>query len=177
VGWDHDHAGVFNWHERGSAIDQVKAKRASVAVVQLSFVRLTRVIAILLLLSAGVAARTVSHSFVCKASGGLDGPIRFEFYRDSSTRPKNDIRSFTVSMRTADDRWKAMWSILSSHGLTRPIEYGVTPPGFTAMIKPQKLTPGNVYAASASDGHGSSSRVTFGFDKDGRMIFLDSFER
>src|SRR4029450_7708679 len=95
---------------------------------------LMRVVTVMLLLSAGIAAEAVSYSFVSKASGRLGGPIRFEFYRDSTTRPKTDIESFTVSMRTADDRWKAMWSILSGRGLTQPIEYGVTPPGFTTMI-------------------------------------------
>ena len=135
-----------------------------------------RVIVVMLLLSAGIAAETMSHPFVSKASGRLGGPIRFEFYQDSITLPKTDIQSFTVSMRTADDRWKAMWSILSGRGLTKPIEYGVTPPGFTTMIQPQKLIPGRVYAGFATDGHGGSSRVTFGFDKDGKMTFPDSFE-
>src|SRR5205823_14516478 len=100
---------------------------------------LMRVVAVMLLLSAGIAAAAMSYSFVSKASGRLGGPIRFEFYHDSTTRPKTDIESFTVSMRTADDRWKAMWSILGDSGLTQPIEYGVTPPGFTTMIQPQKL--------------------------------------
>jgi len=132
-----------------------------------------RVVAVMLLLSAGIAAEAMSHSFVCKASGRLGRPIRFEFYRDSTNRPKADIRSFTVSIRTADDRWKAMWCISSGRGLTHPIEYGVTPPGFTTLIRPQKLIPGHVYAGHASDGNGGSSKVTFGFDKDGTMIFLD----
>ena len=138
---------------------------------------LIRAIAVVLLLSASVAAKTVSHSFVCKASGRLGGPIRFEFYNDSTTRPKTDIKSFTVSTRTADDRWKAMWSILGGRGLTQPIEYGVTPPGFTTMIQPQKLIPGRVYAGFATDEHGGSSGVTFGFDKNGKMIFPDSFDQ
>jgi hypothetical protein len=136
-----------------------------------------RVVAVMLLLSAGIAAEAMSHSFISKARGRLGGPIRFEFYRDSTTRPKTDIKSFTVSIRTDDDRWKAMWSILNGRGLTQPLEYGVTPPGFTTMIKPQKLIPGHVYAASATDGHGASSKVTFGFDKDGTMIFPDSFDQ
>ena len=135
-----------------------------------------RVVIAMLLLSAGVAAEAMSYSFVCKASGRLGRPIRFEFYGDSSTIPKTDIKSFTVSMRTDDDRWKAMWSILSGHGLAKPIVYGVTPPGFTTMIQPQKLLPGRVYAAFATDEHGGSSGVTFGFDKDGKMTFLDSFD-
>jgi hypothetical protein len=135
-----------------------------------------RVIAVMLLLAAGIAAEAMSRSFVSKASGRLDGPIRFEFYQDSTTHPKTDIKSFTVSMRTDDDRWKAMWSILNGPELTKPIEYGVTPPGFTTMIQPQKLIPGRVYAASATDGHGGSSGVTFGFDKNGRMTFPDSFD-
>ena len=137
---------------------------------------LMRLVAVMLLLFAGIAAAAMSYSFVSKASGRLGGPIRFEFYRDSTTRPKTDIKSFTVSMRTADDRWKAMWSILSGRGLTQPIEYGVTPPGFTTMIRPQKLVPGRVYAGHASDGQGGSSSVTFGFDKDGTMIFPDSLD-
>ena len=132
-----------------------------------------RVIAVILLLSVGIAAEAKSYSFISKASGRLGKPIRFEFYRGSSTHPKTDIKSFTVSIRTADDRWKAMWAILSGRGLTKPIEYGVTPPGFTTMIKPQKLIPGRVYVGLATDGHGGSSKVTFGFDKDGTMIFLD----
>ncbi|HEY6206149.1 MAG TPA: hypothetical protein VIW21_08295 [Chthoniobacterales bacterium] len=44
------------------------------------------------------------------------------------------------------------------------------------MVQPQKLIPGHVYAGHASDGHGGSASVTFGFDKDGTMIFLDSFD-
>ena len=127
-----------------------------------------RVVVILLFLFAGVAAEAKSYSFVCKASGRLSGPIRFEFYRDSTSRPKTDIKSLTVSIRTADDRWKAMWAILSGHGLTQPIEYGVTPPGFTTMIQPQKFMTGRVYAGFATDGHGGSSGVTFGFEKTGR---------
>ena len=134
-----------------------------------------RLVAAMLLLSAGIAAEAMSYSFVSKAHGHLGGPIRFEFY---VIRPrKTDIQSFTVSMRTEDDRWKAMWSILSGHGLTKPIVYGVTPPGFTTMIQPQKLIPGRVYAGSATDGHGGSSGVTFGFDKNGQMTFPDSFDR
>ncbi len=104
------------------------------------------------------------------------GPIRFAFFRDSANRPKTDIKSFTVSIRTADDQWKAMWSILNGRGLTGPIEYGVTPPGFTTMIQPQKLIPGRVYRESAADGHGGFSGVTFAFDMDGTMIFPDSFD-
>ena len=135
-----------------------------------------RVVAVMLLLAAGVAAGAMSYSFVCKASGRLGGRIRFEFYRDSTTSPKTDIKSFTVSLRTADDRWKAMWSILSGPALRQSIEYGVTPPGYTTMIQPQKLIPGRVYAGFATDGHGGSSGVTFGFDKNGRMTFPDSFD-
>ena len=138
---------------------------------------LMRVLAVMLLLCAGIAAEATSYSFVCKASGRLGGRIRFEFSGDSSTVPKTDIKSFTVSMRTDDDKWKAMWSILSGRGLTKPIEYGVTPPGFTTMIQPQKLIPGRVYAAFATDEQGGSSGVTFGFDKNGKMIFPDSFDQ
>ena len=134
-----------------------------------------RAFVVMLLLSAGIAAEAMSYSFISKASGHLGGPIRFEF-RDSTEHPKTDIKSFTVSMRTADDRWKAMWSILSGPGLTQPIEYGVTPPGFTTMIQPQKLISGRVYAGFATDEHGGSSGVTFGFDKNGKMIFPDSFD-
>jgi hypothetical protein len=136
-----------------------------------------RNVVVMLLLSAGIATGAMSYSFICKASGRLGGPIRFEFHGDSITHPKNDIKSFTVSMRTEDDRWKAMWSILNGRDLTKPIEYGVTPPGFTTMIQPQKLIPGRVYAASATDGHGGSSNVTFGFDKNGKMTFPDSLDQ
>ena len=136
-----------------------------------------RICAVMLLLSAAIAAGAMSYSFVSKVSGRLGGRIRFEFYSDSTTHRKTDIKSFTVSMRTEDDRWKAMWSILSGRDLTQPIEYGVTPPGFTTMIQPQKLIPGRVYGGFATDGHGGSSGVTFGFDKDGKMTFPDSFDR
>ena len=131
---------------------------------------------VMLLLSAGIVAEAMSYSFVSKASGRLGGPIRFEFYSGSTRRPKTDIQSFTVSIRTADDRWKTMWSILNGRGLTKAIEYGVTPPGFTTMIRPQKLLFGHVYKGFATDGHGGSSGVTFAFDKDGTMIFPDSFD-
>jgi len=137
---------------------------------------LMRVVAAIFLLSACIAAGAMSYSFVCKAKGQLGGPIRFEFYDDSTTSAKTDIQSFTVSLRTDDDRWKAMWSIAGGHGLTKPIEYGVTPPGFTTMIQPQKLIAGRVYQGSATDGHGGSSGVTFGFGKDGKMVFPDSFD-
>ena len=137
---------------------------------------LMRVVVAILLLFASIAAGAMSYSFVCKASGQLGAPIRFEFYDASTTHPKTDIKSFAVSLRTDDDRWKAMWSIVGDSGLTKPIEYGVTPPGFTTMIQPQKLIRGRVYAGFATDGHGGSSRVTFGFDKEGRMIFPDSFD-
>ena len=133
-----------------------------------------RVVAVMLLLSAGIAAESMSYSFVSKASGRLGGPIRFDFYRDSTTHPKTDIRSFTVSMRTADDRWKAMWSILSGRRLTQPIEYGVPPPSFTTSIQPQRLLPDRVYAAFASDGHGGSAGMYFRFQKDGALTFPDS---
>jgi hypothetical protein len=136
-----------------------------------------RTIALILLLSVGIAAGAASHTFVSKAKGRLGRPIRFEFYSQSATRPKTDITSFTVSIRVADDRWKAMWSISGGHGLTQPIEYGVTPAGFTTIIQPRKLIPGRVYSGSASDGHGGSSSLTFGFDKDGTMIFPDSFDQ
>ena len=135
-----------------------------------------RIVVAMLLLCASIAAEAMSYSFVCKAKGRLGGPIRFEFYGDSTTSPKTDIQSFTVSVRTDDDRWKAMWSIMGGHGLTKQIEYGVTPPGFTTMIQPQKLIPGRVYTGFASDGHGGSSGVTFGFGKDGKMVFPDSFD-
>ena len=135
-----------------------------------------RILAVTLLLSAGIPADAKSHSFVCKASGRLGRPIRFAFYRDTGNGPKTDIRSFTVSIRTADDRWKTMWAILNGRDLTQPIQYGITPPGFTTMIKAQKLIPGRVYAGFATDGHGGSSKVTFGFDTDGTMVFPDSVD-
>ena len=137
----------------------------------------SRVVAVMLLLSAGIAAEAMSYSFVSKASGRLGGPIRFEFYRNSIRHPKTDIKSFTVSIRTEDYRWRTMWAILNGPGLKQPIEYGVTPPGFTTVIRPQKLLPGHVYKANATDRHGGSSSVTFAFDTDGTMIFPDSFDQ
>src|SRR3954447_11228470 len=74
---------------------------------------LIRVVAVILLLSAAMAAEAKSYSFISKASGRLGKPIRFEFYGDSTKHLKTDIKSFTVSIRTADDRWKSMWAILS----------------------------------------------------------------
>ena len=127
-------------------------------------------------LCAGIAAAAMSHSFSCKVTGKLGTPIRFEFF-DSAKHPKTDIRSFSVSTRTEDYQWRAMWSILSGPHLKQSIEYGVTPPGFTTMIKPQKFMAGRVYAASATDEHGGSAKVTFAFDKDGTMIFPDSFDQ
>lgn len=138
---------------------------------------LMRILAVVLFLSGMLVAGTMSYSFGCKVSGRLGGPIRFEFYDESTKHSKTDIKSFTVSMRTEDDRWKAMWSILNGHDLTKPIEYGVAPPGFTTMIQPQKLISGRVYAASATDGHGGSASMTFGFDKNGKMTFPDSFDQ
>ena len=135
-----------------------------------------RVVAATLLLSAVIAAEAMSNSFVAKASGRLGGPIRFEFFRDSK-RPKTDVNGFTVSIRTEDYRWRTMWAIVNGPGLKQPIEYGVTPPGFTTMIRPQKLLPGHVYKANATDRHGGSSGVTFAFDTDGTMIFPDSFDQ
>ena len=135
-----------------------------------------RVVAAMLLLCVGIVAGAMSYSFVCKAKGRLGEPVRFEFSDDSGTHPKTDIQSFTVSMRTDDDRWKAMWSIAGGHGLTQPLDYGVTPPGFTTMIQPQKLIAGRVYKASATDGNGGSAGVTFGFGKDSEMVFPDSFD-
>ena len=135
-----------------------------------------RVAVVILLLSASIAAEAMSYSFVSKASGRLGGPIRFEFYRGSTKHPKTDIKSFTVSIRTEDYRWRTMWAILNGPGLKQPIEYGVTPPGYTTMIRSQKLLFGHVYKASATDGHGGSSGLTFAFDRDGTMIFPDSFD-
>ena len=132
---------------------------------------------VLAVLAGAIAADAVSYAFVSKASGRLGGPIRFAFYTGSSTHPKNDIKSFTVSVRTADDRWKAMWSIVGNRALTQPIQYGVTPVGFTTMIKPQKLITGRVYRGTAADERGGTSGVTFGFDTDGTMIFPDSFDQ
>ncbi len=134
------------------------------------------VAAIVFLLFAAAAAEAGSHSFVTKAQGRLGAPIRFEFYRASSTLSKSDIKSFTVSVRTDDDKWKTMWAILSGRDLTQPIRYGVTPPGFTTMVRPQALIPGRVYAAVATDEHGGSSKLTLGFDTDGTMIFPDSVD-
>lgn len=140
---------------------------------------LNRAVALLFILSAVViAAEAKSNSFVCKVTGELGRPIRFDFYDGSGKQPKTDIKTLTVSMRTEDDRWKAMWSVVNSGGsATQAIGYGVAPAGFTTMLKPQKLIAGRVYAASAIDQQGGSAHVTFGFDDDGKMIFPDSFDQ
>src|SRR5262245_28671475 len=97
---------------------------------------LMRAFSVMLLLSARIAAEAMSYSFISKASGHLGGPIRFEF-RDSTEHPKTDIKSFTVSMRTADDRWTPMRSILSDPGMARAVQNGVPRPGYSTMIQPQ----------------------------------------
>ena len=132
--------------------------------------RISYHVAVLLLLSG------CSYSFESRASGRLGGPIRFAFYRDSTTRAKTDIESFGVSVRTSDHRWKPVWWVEGGRRITQPIEYGVTPPGFTTRIPPQKLVSGRVYGGFASDGQGGSSGVTFRFDKHGNMTFPDSFD-
>ncbi len=138
---------------------------------------LMRVLAITLFLAAGIAVQAAPHSFVATASGRLGKPIRFEFFRGSTKGLRTEVKSFTVSTRTEDFKWRAMWSIVSAHSVIRQVQYGVTPRGFTTMINPEKLVPGRVYAASAIDGHGGSASITFGFDTDGIMIFPDSYDR
>ena len=126
-----------------------------------------RVVAVMLLLSAGIAAEAMSYSFVSKGSGRLGGPIRFEFYLDSTTRPKTDIKSFTVSMRTADDRWKAMWSIVSGRDLAQPDPVRSHASWFYHDDSPRSSFPVAFTLGSLPMDMGGSSGVTFGFDKDG----------
>jgi len=132
---------------------------------------LTRIVAVMLLLATASAALAMSYSFGSKASGRLDGPILFEFYRDSITRPKTDISRFVVSVRTPDHRWKPVWSVSGRSRVSQPIEYGIPPVGFTTSMRPKKLTSGRVYAAFASDGHGGSSMAVFRFERTGKMTF------
>jgi hypothetical protein len=132
--------------------------------------RISYQVAVLLLVSG------CSYSFESHASGRLGGPIMFAFYRDSTTRAKTDIESFGVSVRTPDHRWKAVWWVDAGRRITQPIQYGVTPPGFTTRIPPQKLIPGRVYSGFANDGHGGLSGITFRFDKHGTMTSPVSFD-
>ena len=55
-----------------------------------------------------------------------------------------------------------MWSILSA--VSAADCYGVTPPGFTTMINRSGSSPVALRRVRF-DGHGGSSGVTFGFDK------------
>ena len=116
----------------------------------------------------------MSYIFRTQVSGHLGGPIKFKFRDDVSKREKTNIESFAVSVRTPDHRWEAIWSIGEGRRVTQPIEYGVTPPGFTTQILPQQLLPGRVYAAFASDGHGGSAGILFRFSKDGTITFPES---
>src|SRR5262245_15280268 len=123
---------------------------------------LTRVALFTLLLSAGDAALAMSYSFRVTAVGRLDSPILFTFYRDSTGRVKTDIESFGVAERTPDHEWKPVWSIYEGRRrLAQAIQYGLTPDGFTTRIAPQRLHPGRVYTAFASDGNGGLASMYF----------------
>ena len=135
---------------------------------------LARVVFFMLLLSAGDAVLGMSYAFRVSISGRLDAPITFEFYGNSTTRVKTDIESFGIAARTSDHEWKPVWSIYEGRRVTQPIQYGLTPPGFTTRIAPQRLHPGQVYTAFASDGHGGHASMYFRFQKDGAITFPDS---
>src|SRR3954471_24296071 len=97
---------------------------------------LARVIAATLCVFAPAGAHAWSYAFSTHASGRLDAPITFEFRADSTGRAKMDISAFTVSIRTADHQWHAVWSIVGHARLRQPIQYPVTPPGFATHIPP-----------------------------------------
>jgi len=133
-----------------------------------------RSVALALCLVAVDIGLAMSYIFRTQVSGHLGGPIKFEFRDDVTKRQKTNIEEFAVSVRTPHQRWKAIWSIGEGRRVTQPIEYGVTPPGFTTQILPQQLVSGRIYGAFASDGHGGSAGILFRFRKDGTITFPES---
>ena len=98
-----------------------------------------RVVAVLLLLSAGIAAEAMSYSFVSKgaATGGL---IRFSFtvIRPHVPRPISSHSPFLCGPPMTGGR---RCRHVSGRRLTQPIQNGFTPPGFTTIIRPQSSFP------------------------------------
>ena len=135
---------------------------------------LRRVIVIALFVCGASAAVAISYTFRTRISGRLQGPVLFEFYREGTTRPKTDIVSLCVSVRTPDDLWKPVWLIDGGHRVTQPIEYGVTPAGFNTLVAPQKLRPDRTYMAGAVGRGGGHSSPYFRFRKDGKIMFPNS---
>jgi hypothetical protein len=135
---------------------------------------LARVVAASLCVFAPTVTHAWSYAFSTHASGRLGAPITFEFRGDSTGRAKTDISEFTVCIRTADHRWRPVWSIVGHSRLRQAIDYGVTPSGFATRIPPQTLRARQVYAAFASDGRGGSSGLYFRFDLAGEMKFPSS---
>jgi hypothetical protein len=135
---------------------------------------LARVVILTLLVSTASAALAMSYAFRVSVSGRLDAPVMFEFYSDSTTRVKTDIESFGVAVRTPDHEWKPVWSIYEGRRVAQPIQYGLTPPGFSTRTAPQRLHAGRVYSAFASDGRGGHGSMYFRFRKDGAITFPDS---
>lgn len=58
--------------------------------------------------------------------------------------------------------------------MTEPIEYGVTPDGFTVRVVAQKLRYDRTYMAAASERGGGRSSPYFRFRKDGTIMFPNS---
>jgi hypothetical protein len=126
---------------------------------------------------ASGAVLATSYAFRTQASGGLRGPVSFEFSEfraDSTARAKRDVTSFTVSQRTRDHKWIPIWSISGKALDATAIVYGVVPPNWNTITPPQRrLLAGRLYAAFALDERGGSSGVYFRFDADGKMTFPD----
>ncbi len=108
------------------------------------------------------------------AKGGLSGPLRFEF-RDEADRKSIKVEDFTVSQRTADHRWKPVWTLTTKRGVTA-VEYGVPSSGLDESTPAKKLVRGRVYAAFASARGGGSAMMVFRFSKDGKITFPESLD-
>jgi len=79
----------------------------------------------------------------------LGGAIRFEFYRDSTTRPKTDIDHSPFPFGPPDDRWKAIVHLAEPWSDTAGSGTEFRPPEFYDEIQPQKSFP-SWFAAFAS---------------------------
>src|ERR1700730_13525185 len=86
---------------------------------------------------APIAATAMSWGFRMHAKGGLSGPLRFEF-RDEADRKSIKVEDFTVSQRTADHRWKPVWTLTPKRGVTA-VEYGVPSSGLDESTPATKL--------------------------------------
>lgn len=127
-------------------------------------------------LLAPIVVLALSYGFVVRARGQLGGQISFEFYKESGKRISATIADFTVSERSADGRWKPVWSVRGKQRKMDTIVYGDTYSGLDETKPAQPLTSGRIYAAFASDGYGGSAMQVFKFRKDGVITFPGSLD-